>query len=111
VWHRELENPFLIQVARLYAITLNAFDSARREKQTSDFNELWQLSPISKVCHTPPCLFSIAAPSAKHEALAFAAITPHQFASSYDVVPLFESSGMAEAKEFVYEGRGGASLS
>jgi hypothetical protein len=46
---RELENPFLIQVARLYAVTLRAFDSIQRVKPTSDFGELWQLSPLSKV--------------------------------------------------------------
>jgi hypothetical protein len=54
---RELENPFLIQVARLYAVTLRAFDSIQRAKPTSDFGELWQLSPLSKVTlHQAVCL-------------------------------------------------------
>lgn len=73
---RELENPFLIQVARLYPVTLRAFDSIQRAKPTSDFGELWQLSPLSK------------------------------FAGSYEVVPLFEGVDMARAKRFIYEGEG-----
>jgi len=47
---RELENPFLIQVARLYAITLHTLDTmaATCPQIESNFEDLWELTPLAK---------------------------------------------------------------